>query len=363
MPCRPEEEFAQCSDDSDADLRRTPRRKRAIQPEPSDAEETESEGESEEEQESEKGKGKLTRKRKVHDYVLVKSWELGERSALGEEDVNREIYETMRDLMAPSGLQKLPGQKTCEKDIALWKHARTYEMKKTDGHTSLYRCPLAYRTGCTCAVRITETPTLMVLERSGMHDAHSHDNDGSKYLKYKQKIAFHEAAKIAPQLSAAKLRRNLTVCDSPEKQIDPKYIRSLRHIVKATRASIKTAKVGGLLNNDTYGELSRFAEARSFATLLRQHNDPDDPYHLSMFEHIVIGNDIQPARQLVTLNISSPWFLLHAVRAIIAGWTFQLNMDVTFSICRHAVDLLCLGVNSMPHTNNPLCFCIIPAKT
>ena len=87
MPCRPEEEFAQGSDDSDADLRRTPRRKRVIQPEPSDAEETESEGESEAEQESEKGKGKLTRKRKVHDYVLVKSWDLSERSALGEEDV------------------------------------------------------------------------------------------------------------------------------------------------------------------------------------------------------------------------------------------------------------------------------------
>ena len=57
----------------------------------------------------------------------VKSWDLGERSALGEEDVNREIYETMRDLMAPSGLKKLPGQKTCEKDIVLWKHARTYD--------------------------------------------------------------------------------------------------------------------------------------------------------------------------------------------------------------------------------------------
>ena len=287
MPCRPEEEFAQGSDDSDADLRRSPHSKRVIQPEPSDAKETESESESEAEQQSEKGKGKVTRKCRIQDFVLVKSWDLGERSALGEEDVNREIYETMRDLIAPSGLKKLPGQKTCEKDVALWKHARNYEMKKKYGHSSTYRCPLAYRTGCTCAVRITETPTLMVLERSGMHDAHSHDNDGSKYLKYKQKLAFHEAAKIAPQLSAAKLRRNLTVCDSPEKQIDPKYIRSLRHIVKATRASIKTAKVGGLLDNDTYGELSRFAKARSFATLLRQHNDPDDPYHLSMFEHIV----------------------------------------------------------------------------
>ena len=158
--------------------------------------------------------------------------------------------------MTPSGLKKLPDHKECEKDIALWKHARTYEMKKCYGHSSTNRCPLSYRTGCTCAVRITETPTLLILECSGIHDASSHDNDGSKYLTYKQKVAFHDAAKIAPQLSAAKLRRSVTLCDSPEKHIAPKFMRSLRNIVQATR--IKTAKVGGLLNNDSYGEIPRF---------------------------------------------------------------------------------------------------------
>ncbi len=34
-------------------------------------------------------------------------------------EVIREIFEFMQDLMAPSGLKKPPGQKTCEKDIAL----------------------------------------------------------------------------------------------------------------------------------------------------------------------------------------------------------------------------------------------------
>ena len=75
---------------------------------------------------------------------------------------------------------------------------------------------------CKCAVCITEMPTLLVLERSAMHDANSHENDGSKYLKYKQKFAFHDAVEIAPQLSATKLRQNLTTCDRPEKNsIDP----------------------------------------------------------------------------------------------------------------------------------------------
>ena len=148
--------------------------------------------------------------------------------------------------MTPSGLKKLPGHKECEKDIALWKHARTYEMKKCDGHSSTYRCPLSYRTGCKCTVRITETPTLLVLERSCMNHACSHNNDGSKYLTSKQKAAFHGAVKIAPQLSAAKLRRNMTACYSPEKNpINPKHMCLLQTIVKATRDSIKLQQVAG----------------------------------------------------------------------------------------------------------------------
>ena len=63
MPCRPEEEFAQDSDDFDADLRRTPRRKRAIQPEPSDAEESNSDSNSNAEIQSKKVTGKGSRPR------------------------------------------------------------------------------------------------------------------------------------------------------------------------------------------------------------------------------------------------------------------------------------------------------------
>ena len=65
--------------------------------------------------------------RVIEEFVLVKSWVLSEHAQLGDEDVNREIYEIVRDLIAPSGLKKLPGHKDCEKDIALWKHASTYE--------------------------------------------------------------------------------------------------------------------------------------------------------------------------------------------------------------------------------------------
>ena len=116
----------------------------------------------------------------------------------------------------------------------------------------------------------------------------------------------------------------------------------------------------GLLANNSFGEISKFSSAREFAMTLRKHNDPQDPYHLTMFEHLVIGADVQAARMLVT---SDPWSLLHALRAIVARWTFQVNMmDVTFGVCRHAVDLLSMGINSMPHSNHQACYCSIPSK-
>ncbi len=68
-------------------------------------------------------------KLEIEQSVHVKSWV---KTVLGKEDVNKEIYETMRDCIASSGLKKLPRKKSCEKDIALLKHASTYEMKTCD---------------------------------------------------------------------------------------------------------------------------------------------------------------------------------------------------------------------------------------
>ncbi len=52
-------------------------------------------------------------------------------------------------------------------------------------------------------------PDFLELQRYGLHDKDSHDNDGSKKLKYEQIVSVHKAAKTAPTLSSAVLRRNL----------------------------------------------------------------------------------------------------------------------------------------------------------
>ena len=77
----------------------------------------------------------------------------------------------------------------------------------------------------------------------------------------------------------------------------------------------------------------------------------------------MLGSEFIPQRDILRITLSSPWMLSNALRAIIAGWGFQLNGDVTGKLCRASVDLLQFGVNSIPHKNHVLCFAVIPRAT
>ncbi len=55
--------------------------------------------------------------------------------------------------------------------------------------------------------------------------------------------------------------------------------------------------------------------------------------------------------------------ILNALRAIVAGWEFQLNGDVAVKLCRKNIDLVEFGVNSIPKLNNVLCLRVIPKGT
>ena len=97
------------------------------------------------EKKSKKPKSKF-HPRVIEEFVFAKSWLLCEMmSQLGAEEVQHEIYKTMRYLMAPSGLKTL------------------------------------------------KTP--------GLHEAHSHDHDGFKYFKHNQLVAVHNAVQIDPILN------------------------------------------------------------------------------------------------------------------------------------------------------------------
>ena len=73
----------------------------------------------------------------------------------------------------------------------------------------------------------------------------------------------------------------------------------------------------------------------------------------------MIGHEFDAAHDLVRIHFSSLWMLSNVLRAINAGWVFQLNGNVTGNVCRADIDLLELSVTSIPAQNNVLCISTI----
>ena len=51
-----------------------------------------------------------------------------------------------------------------------------------------------------------------------------------------------------------------------------------------------------------------------------------------------------PERDILRITFGSVWMILNAFRAIVAGWRFQLNGDVTGKLCLKNIDLDEFGV-------------------
>ena len=77
----------------------------------------------------------------------------------------------------------------------------------------------------------------------------------------------------------------------------------------------------------------------------------------------MIGYELIAARDGVRINLPSLWMLANALRAIVAGWNFQLCADVPSNFCNRSADLLEFSVTSIPCQNNVLCLSIIPKAT
>jgi hypothetical protein len=298
----------------------------------------------------------------------MKRWVTGDQAEMDQDDIDRELFELAREWMEVSKLKKLPGKKlpghvAKETDVSLWKQFRDWTKKKGAVRVRSFRCPLKHRTGCNAGIRIQYGPDWMQLDRCGEHNANSHDHDKSKYLKYDQIVAISDAVTIAPQMSAAQLRRNMQLADSPGKKIAPEFLRSVQHYVKLSRAQLTMKQLDGFDINSSYGSLQQFSDKFWFADLFARNNDGEDEFHFDLFTPVVIGRNLDAPRDIVHINLTSLWFLFNLLRVIASGWVFQLNGDATFSFCRVAVDMIGLGVNSVGNHNHPVCWSIIPHNT
>jgi hypothetical protein len=106
----------------------------------------------------------------------------------------------------------LPCHQSKSTDVALWKQSSEYKARRAPIHTRLFWCPLHHRCKYQAGIRILDSnmegPDWIQLDRCGEHNANSHDDDQSKYLKHEQIVAVADAVTVAPQQSASQLWRN-----------------------------------------------------------------------------------------------------------------------------------------------------------
>ena len=74
----------------------------------------------------------------------------------------------------------------------------------------------------------------------------------------------------------------------------------------------------------------------------------------------MLGSQVAAEHDVVRITFGSVWMLCNAFRAIIAGWVFQLNGDVTGKFCNTSVDLVEFSVTSIPKQNDILCLGVSP---
>jgi hypothetical protein len=128
--------------------------------------------------------------------------------------------------------------------------------------------------------------------------------------------------------------------DSPTKTIGVQHHQSVSRRVRPARKNMTATQLGSVIMDDGFGVITDFCSRRAWPELVRKHNDQTNDYHLSLYEDVVIGHDLIACRDIVLIDLSSVWMLANALRAIVAGWNFQLCGDVTGNFCSRSVDLL-----------------------
>jgi hypothetical protein len=194
---------------------------------------------------------------------LIKAWNVGPIQTQPDEGSLQECFVLSRKFMDDSKLFKLPTHSVSVTDLHLWKQYRNYGSVKS-GNKHVCRCLMFNRCDCKAGVKIFEAGSLLELYFLGEHNESSHDDDKSKYLKHKQIVAVYDGARVCPQQSASVLRRNLAVAaeTSPEKLIDPKFLRSIRHRVAYGRGN-RRLRHGGVVLFPAFIAQRAFAAKRA----------------------------------------------------------------------------------------------------
>ena len=103
---------------------------------------------------------------------------------LSEEQIKAELQKLMQVIARTHGAfrpAKGFDHKSLPTDLGSWKLVRSHTNKRGIKF-DVYRCPLRSQCGCEVSMRVVIGPDFIELQRCGLHDKNSHDNDQSKKI-------------------------------------------------------------------------------------------------------------------------------------------------------------------------------------
>ena len=322
---------------------------------PRDCEHEDAETEQEEEQVEEK------RIRLITEWKRISSFDT---SVYTTDQITHECTEIAKARLRAAGIDKLPAtHKSKPTDLGNWKMKEPTITEKGACITNYYRCPLAHRTGCPHKLRVQHYAGVVHIEATEGHEGWQHMDKNNKILSWRQVNAIAAAVQTAPNQAPASIRRNLQNFDSPSKKVTPDLLPAVRRLVKNVRESITRVNLAGVEVDGSYGSLTQLCEAIKFRELIKRHNDPDNDYHIDMFETVCIGHDIEAETNVIFIALTNIWMLCEIARIKNSGWALQIQGDGTFKICAEAVCLLGLGVNRVGAHFHPVALLVVPDGT
>ena len=135
--------------------------------------------------------------------------------------MDEQVLDLAKRYMKETGLYKTDHLKSLATDLFLWKRKENpYTIQAGTGKVTTWRCPLSFRAGCKCLLRLTEFEDHAYMDIRDEHslETHSRGNDRSKFLKVADLQVISEAVQLDTMVSAKRLRHNLHRT-SPEKRI------------------------------------------------------------------------------------------------------------------------------------------------
>jgi hypothetical protein len=189
--------------------------------------------------------------RKHFPWQQIARWS---KTGKSEEDVQALILQAATDQLKPwiPSYKELHNRK--DTDLYCWNRKETYTNQR--GVCTTYRCCMKHTCNCPCMLRVIRNDNAIIVEIKHEHNANSHREDHSRFMKHLHKQAVVTAVQRDPTVSASSIRR----ASKKDIPIPLEYRRSVEYFVRNAKKQVVTTEMSGITLDGTTASFQALKE-------------------------------------------------------------------------------------------------------